>query len=289
LSLDINDLVNALDANRKVHMVPAPEDTDLILLRQESGQVHVIDLVPHREKHEPTPRRATGKVTLRNEQSFVAYVNDHKSELTTVILAEERGVTAVFNHHERLTAVTADGTDENLIAGWGDYSAYLELKYSRAWTAWTGLAASGWMPHEDFIVFLEENELDVVKPDGATLRELTMNMRLASASRLESQVNLRNGGTRFIFEEKFEPVGETADGTAGTIDFPHDLLLRIVVFEGGEEFDIPAILRYTRHEGKLKFKVGFTAQKDRIFDDSFDKMCEAIAAGTELRVLRGHI
>lgn len=294
MEFDLNDLVAALDQNRKVNAEGDIGD-DFVLVRQADGAVKVLDLIAPMAQHQANPRRAAGTVALRNEQSFVDYVNDHKDPLTTAIFAEDRRVTAIFNHHERWVTPrpeTEDGVpvdDSGILhAGWGDYRAVLELKYSPAWTAWTGLASAGWMTHTDFAEFLEMQEGDVLEPDTATLRELVLNMKLASASKMESMTNVRNGGVRLVFEEKFEPVG-AGEGDYGVIEFPHHLQLRLVVFDGGSEVEVPAVLRYRvdRNAGQLQFRVAFSDEINRIFDDAFDEMCGAISAGTNLKVHRG--
>lgn len=277
-------------------------DTGSIQIYVDTGaqgeRIHkVLDVEAIEAKYRDHPIRAKGEILLRNEQAFVRYVNDHKDPLSTLLLGDDKRVVAIFNHHDRWldsvtlpdgTPIEADGPLDRHEAGWSDYRATLELKVTPSWSAWAGLAVSGYMPQEDFADFLEVNAQDVNDPDGARLLELVSNLRLSSQSTLESSYRAANGGVVFKFVENFVAMGGAGD-ESGQIDFPDRFRLQLAVFDGGEELSVPVLLRYQVKNQKLGFKIVFTGEANRIFDDAFDSMCEVIAAGTDLPVLRGRL
>lgn len=260
---------------------------DITLARVAEGEhIQTINLAKELEALDDHPRRPKGNVVLRTELSFVDYVNDHKDDEATVIFAEDKQVVAVFNHHKRHThgAVVAAGAE----AGWNDFRATLELKYTPSWTAWTQLATSGYMTQADFADFLEVNDQDILSPAAGEVLEMVTNLRLASESTVEARTHLGTGGTHIRYSENFVPMGGDGD-QLGVIQFPHHLELSLQVFDGGKEFIIPALLRYAVQNGQVKFRLAFTNYLATMFDQAFDELVQGITEKTGIPVLRGHL
>lgn len=244
----------------------------LVMVRPNNLAYETIDL----EEFGAHPRRAKGDVTLRDPASFIAYVLDYKDPDVTQLFADQKKVTAVLNHHRRI----------GLDAGWSDWRAVLELKYTPAWTAWATLATSGWMAQADFADFIEVNYQDILKPAPADFLEIVTNLRLASASVVESKLNAANGALRVRYEENFVPVGGKGDD-AGVVEIPTVITLSLQVFEGGKAFDIDALLRYRVNQGAISFRLQYRNDLQRKFDEAFEEMLAGIAEAVGLPVLRG--
>lgn len=272
MSFELDKLIEMADQSVAKRVVDEGDGSYMVLARREGEEYETLDL----EKYMNTPRRAAGVATLRNPASFISYVNDYKQAECTQLFADDRSVTAVFNHHAR----------HALDAGWSDWRAVLELKYTPAWTGWVGMASKGWMDQASFAEHLEENYLDVVTPDGAALLEIVTNLKLASASVVESKLNPSTGAIRLRYEENFIPQG---GGDAGVLEIPSHIGLKLAVFDGGEVFDIEALLRYRVANGAVSFSVKYRNDLQRKFDEAFEQMCSAIETAVELPVLRGRM
>lgn len=272
MAVELDKLIEMAEDAAAKRVVDEGDGTYLVLARREGEEFETIDL----EKYAVRPRRAHGAATLRNAASFIAYVNDYKDPATTQLFADERSVTAVFNHHARTA----------LDAGWSDWRAVLELKYTPAWTGWVGMASKGWMEQASFAEFLEENYLDVVTPSGAELLEIVTNLKLASASVVESKLNPATGAIRLRYEENFVPQG---GGDAGVVEIPSTIGLKLAVFDGGEPFAVEALLRYRVANGAVHFQLKYRNDLQRKFDEAFESMCTAIEDAVGLPVLRGRL
>jgi len=272
MAMELDKLIEMAEQSVAKRVVDEGDGSYMVLARREDEAYETLDL----EKYQEKPRRAHGTATLRNPQSFIEYVNDYKQKATTQLFADERSVTAVLNHHARFA----------LDAGWSDWKAVLELKYTPAWTGWVGMAGKGWMDQASFAEFLEENYLDVVTPAGAELLEIVTNLKLASASVVESKLNPATGAIRIRYEENFVPQG---GGDAGVVEIPSHIGLMLAVFEGGEVFDVEALLRYRVSNGAISFSVKYRNDLQRKFDEAFEAMCQRIEEQVDLPVLRGRL
>lgn len=252
----------------------------------DNGEVDVLTVVTRNdescatldfEKFRQFPRRAKGFITVRTAQAFADYVNKHKRAKRTLIVADDKSVTAVFNHHQ----------EEEGYAGWSDWGVKLELQYTPSWTGWKGLAG-GYITQEAMADFLEENALDVVEPDAGHLLDVVTNLRLASASKIRKRVNLQNGAVRFEFEEDFQPAGGGEEDN-GVLEVPPRITVRLQVFVDGDTFDVPMLLRYRVREGQIQWMFKFTGEVQKLFNESFDRMTALIASATQIPVYRGSL
>lgn len=272
MAVELDKLIEMAEQSVAKRVVDEGDGSYMVLARRDDEAYETLDM----EKYQSNPRRAHGTATLRNPESFIKYVNDYKQTETTQLFADERSVTAVLNHHARVA----------LDAGWSDWKAVLELKYTPAWTGWVGMAGKGWMDQASFAEFLEENYLDVVTPAGAELLEIVTNLKLASASVVESKLNPSTGAIRIRYEENFVPQG---GGDAGVVEIPSHIGLMLAVFEGGEVFAVEALLRYRVSNGAISFSVKYRNDLQRKFDEAFEAMCQRIESEVGLPVLRGRL
>lgn len=248
----------------------------VLMVRDDEGQeeARVVDL----EQYRNAPRRPKGFLRVRTPQNFVDYVLKHGIQGHTLIIADEKSVTAVFNHHAETG--TADGAP-----GWNDWGVILELQYTPSWTGWRGFAGT-YQTQENLANWLEEQAMDVINPSGGELLDIIRNLRLVSQSVVQRRINLENGAVTFYFNEDFVPAGG-GDDEAGSITVPPGFTIRTQVFRDGPEFEIPVLLRYRVKDGHPEWMFKFTGEASKIFDDAFDNMTSEIAVGTGLPVYRG--
>lgn len=217
----------------------------------------------------PHPRRKSGRIIVRDTYSFAAYVLKHKTP-GTLILAEDRSVLAILDHHE-----------EDL-AGWADHTVELEFKFTPAWTAWNGFAGT-YIEQQSFAEFIEDNLSGIASPDGADLLELAKNLRATLSANYRKATPLFDGTVQFEYVETID-----ASSPDGRLTVPQTLLLALRVFVGGEVREVPARLRYRLREGRVEFLIRLGDEARTVFEESFEEELRQIAALTELAVYRGH-
>lgn len=261
-------------------LISQPEPTILVVRKTaDEESIETIDL----EKYFDTPRRAMGFLTVRTADAFVDYVTGHMEPGSTLIVADEQSVTAVFNHHQRREAQAEDGARP----GWSDFGVKLELQYTPSWTGWKGFSGQ-YQTQESLANWLEENQLDVVDPDAGRLLDVVTNLRLASNSKVSRRINLSNGAVRFQFEEDFVPAGG-GEQDQGVLEVPPGFKIRVQVFKDGPVYELPLLLRYRVNAGEIQWMFKFTGELQKIFDAAFDEMTGAIHAATGVRVYRGRL
>ena len=224
------------------------------------------------QKYQPQSRRKTGMMTVRNAASFIGYVNTHKGA-PTVLLARDNQVEAIFNHHP---------VDDSDGGGWNDFRCRYELKLTPAWTGWTGNAGK-LITQQALGEWLEENAIDVIDPPGATLLEVAMNLRGKLEVTFDKATNLSNGSVQLQYREDLTAQG----GVKGTMEVPTKFTLGLACFDGGERYEIPALLRWRLNGGHVQWMWKFGGEVKAIFDEAFERAIEQIARETGLPVLRG--
>lgn len=177
------------------------------------------------------PRRPRGNVTLGAFQSFLDYLRDRAEHVPPVFWTE----------------VTAGVRFESILNydGWRDSRAAYVSTYSPRWARWMGKNRVA-MGQADFAQFIEDNALDVIEPDSATMIEVSRSIEARKKVNFASGIRLNNGQSELTYEE-------TIEGTAGKgkLAIPEQFTIAIPVFVDGDPWKVTARLRYRINEGKL--------------------------------------
>lgn len=188
------------------------------------------------------PVRKRGTTVLNDAESFIAVVNDQKGGATRLFSTiDPPTFTAVFNHHAAHP-------------GWCDHRAEYNAPLSPEWEAWTG-ADGDKMTQVQIAQFIENNLVDVVEPDGATLLEIR----------------------------------EEVHGCAqkGQLSVPEQFVIGIPVFESGDKWRVDVRLRYRIEDGgKLTMWLELI-RPHKVIEQAVKELREQIAAQTELPILNG--
>ena len=216
----------------------------------------------------PAPTRIRESVKLTRSESFEEYVNDFKRD-GTLIFADiaKRTFEAVLDYHTSNEEPT-----------WGTHKATLSLPFSSQFEAWRGKHRQ-WQTQVDFAEWLEDRELDVIDPNGATLLTLASNLEATKTARFKSSTRLDNGASSLVYEESIDGRGN------GQIRIPSEFTLRIPVFEGGEFVSIRARLRY-RIDAGLKFTY-IMEEPTEIVRNQFLLVADSIKENTECSLVYG--
>ncbi len=229
------------------------------------GRVKVIDT----DDYADHPRRPKASRTVINAESFVNYVNRHRTPGTEVYAhLSTSKVVAVIDSHE--------GTGEP--AGWQGHRLALELEHSKEWLAWTahdlGTNPRGWFDQTEFAEFIDARALDVHEPDHATLIELALTFEAKSKADFQSSTRLDNGDVKFEF---VETVAAKA-GQKGSIEIPKQLMLALRPYLGGPRVWVMAHFRYRVSGGSLR--LGFALERpENILETAFADIVAEIRDG----------
>ncbi|MFD5682154.1 DUF2303 family protein [Streptomyces bacillaris] len=207
------------------------------------GQFQQIDLTG--PQHTGVPARKSGATVVRDVNSFLAYFDKHGDESTEVYAdVESRTITAVLDAH------TAEA------ARWGGHRLELRLRATSAWTAWMG-ANNDLMSQALFAEFIEDNLVDLVEPDSATMLELAQSFEATTSAEFQSSQRLDSGQRRFSFVEDVQAKA----GHKGEITIPATLMLALRPFEGTEPYAVTARFRYRLDRQKGELRLGFKIER----------------------------
>jgi uncharacterized protein YfdQ (DUF2303 family) len=221
------------------------------------------------DRHMPAPMRKSGTVTLNNSSSFVAFIDQHKTDSTSLYFNDDRQrFIAVFNDHSAIEP------------GWRDFTAVYNVPLSREWHLWNNNDEKR-MIQEDFARFIEDNLPDIVDPPGSTMLEVSRSLEAHKSAEFKSGIRLSNGSTEFTYNEEVK-------GTAakGTLAIPETFQIGIPVLKGGPGYRMTVRFRYRIDGGKLALWYELL-RPHKVLEDALDQVAVEIADETGLTVLAG--
>lgn len=221
------------------------------------------------DEYAETPRHPSGRRTVTDAASFVAYVGRHGLTGTEVYAhTNSSSVVAVIDSHE------GSGGEP----GWEKHKLTLSLEHTKAWLAWAardlGANPKAWMDQQEFAEFIEDRALDVIEPDHARLIELATRFEATTKVEFGSAIRLDNGEVQFEYSETVGP----RKGNKGAIDLPKELRLGLRPYIGGPIYFVFAQLRYRiRQEGLV---LGYALQRpENILEAAFADIVTEIRDG----------
>lgn len=240
----------------------------------------------------PAPSRAKGTIALGDVQSFIRYVNKHKDapgmassaangsgsdggadkpgvdadDRQTVIMVDMLNAKfrAFFNHH------ASDAP------GWGDHIAAYNCPLTPEWKTWNEKDGEK-MGQEAFAFFIEQNLLDVVEPNGATMLEIVTTLKSVKNVAFDTGVRLNDGQVQLKYHEQ----NSTTAGAAGQLTIPEEIKLGIPVFMGGAAYAVTAKFRYRIDGPKLVMWYDLL-RPHKILEDAVKNVVAEVAKGTEI-------
>lgn len=247
---------------------------DLAVIVRNHDQVVVeFDLEQHRDH----PRRKTGKVTLTDVDSFVAYVARYSLERATTIWADldNSRIVAVLDDH----AAHADAETEG-DANWGQHRATLQLKHTEDWDHWLGQDGE-YLNQSSFAEHIEDGVDAITEPEPATMLEVAQSFHATTGASFNSTRRL-SGDIEFSYSEN----ATARAGENGTLEVPQKFELGLSPFEGTDRYKIEARFRYRVGNGNAS--LGYRLiRPDRALRAAFNDIVTDVSSGTGLTVLAG--
>lgn len=232
------------------------------------AEVKSFDLEELEEALAPHPRRKKGTVHVQNADSFIEYIGKHRLPQTEVYAdGARRALVGVINAHAESAP---DDALENS-AGHGDHRVALELLPDPRWVVWTG-KDKNWLGQQDFAEHLEDNAVDIVTPDAATMLEIAESFQATMSSEFKSSERLHSGVVQFRYEEA---QGAQA-GHSGDLDVPTEFILSLAPFVGADPVEVTARFRYRIRGGALSLSYALL-NTDQIARQAFLDHVQAVS------------
>lgn len=257
------DLQAVLDAGTELaapHSLQPVEGRAVAWMVPAGAHVEVDDL----ERLQDHPNRMRGTVEPITAESFVAYVNRHANEQSTVWWDEVAGtVEAVLNDHA--------GAEH--FAGWADHRAVLRLRSTPEWDFWTkmdGVLVS----QEQFAEHIEDGARELVEPDAATMLEVAQTFHATTQVQFRQATRLQSGTAQFVYDEE----QQAKAGKAGSLSVPTEFVIALSPYIGEAPYRVTARLRYRVRSGGLA--IGYKLDRpDRVRRDAVSQIAERMAGG----------
>jgi uncharacterized protein YfdQ (DUF2303 family) len=238
-----------------------PQDHVLAEILRPGDQLVIRDL----EQYEPQPVAPRGSVDVYDAPSFVALVQRHSDDRTT-LWAQQPATGAPI---PSITAVFDDHTDAN-IAGWREHRARLVVRMDPDWVAWSQVDKKA-LDQIQLAEFLTDQLHTIAQPRAAELIPAVSTFATKRNVTFSQGINLDTGETQFTYVDK-------AGEDAGTERLPNRLTLNVRPFYGSSVTTLEVWLRYRLSEGRLRFTLE-RIRPDRAQEAAWGDMCDEIAAG----------
>lgn len=215
---------------------------------------------------------AHAQLTFDLKRSLIEYVNRF-GIMGSVLLADvdAGAITAVIDYH--------DASDKNKPGAVGGlfHKATFKLRPSEEWLRWNSFEGD-LHDQAEFAAFLEENAVDIKRPDPADMIEISRDLEAVQGAEFKGSVRLTNGDRSFAY------VTETK--TKNDVVVPQSFVLDIPLYAGEELVELEAALRWRPTAGGIKF--GFEWRRVKYQQLAyFQQIATEIVEGTGVPVFYG--
>lgn len=271
-----NIVQTALAAGKKLTQAPITSPLEdgvpFIVLRDKDGK----ESCEYLTERFSVPYRKKGTVKLFDEASFVNFWDRHNSLDTTLFSSPLRNkFTAIFNDHG----------EKKDPPGWRDHRAEYMLKHSEEWLAWTTRDKKPFEGNLEFAEFVENMLPDFVEPEGASMLELILNLKVTANASYAKAVRLSDGDTQFTYTNSVEGTGQA---NTGQIKIPEQFIISIPIFDGvgSPKYDVAARFRYRLQNASLRIWYELI-RPSKIVDEAFYLIVSRIAKKTSSDIYFG--
>lgn len=227
------------------HPINTAEGRFHAVLKPSGAEIHLFDTVELEQRLALHPLRAKGSYSVVDPGSFIAYMEKHAGP-ESEMWADPKAcrIVGVINAHAGAT----------LLPGHGDHRVTLGLVTSHQWQVWTAQDGK-WLERQAFAEFIEDNAIDVVTPDSATMVEVAEGFHASTSAEFKDAQRLTSGEVKFRYEETIN----AAAGHNGELEVPTEFTLAIPIFEGTDPIEVRAKFRYRLRTGNVT--LGFKLER----------------------------
>lgn len=251
-------------------LIPAAEGREYVALPTGNGAYKLEQITSPNKAEVLLPKSVIQHVQLQTTSSMIEYVNRFKNA-DTVLFADinSNSILAILDYHNapeaNLNTAGKEGVNlsSKASAQLNTHRAQLHLPFSQEWITWSDQSGS-LLSHVDFATFIEENGVDVVVPDGASLLEMCRDLQVKAGMKVNSSI--RHGDTTNFEFQKGDDVT-----TKENMQLPVSITLQIPVYFGEESVSINAFIRRKVIDGRLM--LGFVLSRaENIRQAEFQKI-----------------
>jgi uncharacterized protein YfdQ (DUF2303 family) len=267
LKHDIHAALDAGTALAKPIINPNPESKAAVLVPSGYQLVYL--------DREPLPIHSKGNVKMADASSFISYWCQESAADSRIYGNMNPLVfTAVLNDHMKANA------------GWRDYRCVYAPTHSKEWLAWNGRNRQPFTGNEAFAIWLEDNAIDVVKPDAAKMMDIALNMKVNQIQGFANAVRLADGDIQLTYSNEVNASAKAPSG--GKIAIPEVFTIEIPVFEGlnARRYRLDARFRYRLSNGALTIQFELV-RPHKVVEQAFGDLVDQIAKATKQVVLFG--
>jgi len=218
-----------------------------------------------------TPARCAGHVNVDDVQSLLDYWEQFSS-----------GSSIIFADYDKKKIVTVlDYHASSFAPGWKDHTCTFSLQQTMEWRRWTGKDKKA-MSQVEFATFIEDNLIDIIEPDSATILEVSRNLVAKKKVEFASAIRLDNGAHVFAYNEEIK--GTTAKGQ---IEIPEEFIIGISPYRGFDAYKIKARLRYRIHDNGQLLMWFDLLNPEKVEEDVFTTAVGMVREKTNRPVLLG--
>lgn len=233
----------------------------LLVYRMPDGEIETLDV----EQYQPAPDAIVAAPSFDDAESFSNYVGLFKSEASRLFYDRSGSMfTAILDYHARD------------VPSWGRHSPTLTLQKSEQWQMWYGRNKQ-YSSQVSFCRFLEENQVDVINPSGASLLEMCLTFEALKTVSYREATRLKSGTTQFAYNEELK---------TGTVEIPDTITIKIPVFHEEAPQEVILRLRFKIEDQRLQLAYEFI-RPQRTIEEAAAKICIDIEVATGIPVLLG--
>lgn len=238
-----------------------------LIVKSEDGQHELIQMeecvAPFRDR----PRRIVESVIVRDPGSLADYMNLYAdSEHLARVNEEEHAVSVALDYHE--SALVAAEYGDNL-PRWCQHTVSLHPRFSPQYAAWREIHRKA-IGQTAAMEFLEDRMIDIVEPAAADVFEMVMRFEGLTKVTFTQSQRLGDGRMQLRYSEE--------EAASGSVQFYENIMLKMPIFQGGEEFPVKVRVRHRTPEGKLSF-IFVIANIEDIENAAFAQLCDEWRSG----------
>ena len=208
-------------------------------------------------------------------ESFITYVKEFRTE-SVWVFGNESTITALLDYHgkEKPNRLT--------------HQAILNLAKTPEWDRWLTMNGRS-QQQTEFAEFLEENQFNVMEPEGAKLIEIITTLESKTNVEFKSQVRTSDGTLTLAYSENQETTG----GRSEKLPLPTKIKVGLPVFRGYKDgegkpalFPLEFFLRSRIAGGKAQFIIK-ADNPERVVQAALGEIYQRIEADLGLKILEG--
>lgn len=246
------------------------------------ADLKVLDLNELEKPYLDRPRRKRGTVHVQDADSFIGYLAKHALSETEVWAdPAKRALVGVINAHTEADHNAAQSDLVPGLAGHRDHRVVLDLVVTKPWATWTGLDKK-WLDQPTFAEHIEDNLVDVIHPDAATMLEIAQSLQATTNSEFQRAERLHNGQVTFRHVE----TTTAAAGQQGEFEVPTEFSLGLAPFEGADLKEVVARFRYRIRNGSLALSYALV-RPDDVIREAYLEHVNAVSDAIDRPIFQG--